>query len=104
MKRLITGIFAAAMLAASPVWAHGGGHGHGHGHGRGHGHHDERHGGKHFHHGHFDRFDGRRDVVIVREPRFVERRVFVEPQPVFVEPQPVYVQQPSSLNIVVPLR
>jgi hypothetical protein len=102
MKRLITGLFAAAMIAAAPVWAHDGGHDHDHGHG--HGHHDEHHGGRHFERGHFERFDGRRDVVVVRQPRFVERRVFVEPQPVFVEPQPVFVQQPSSLNIVIPLR
>jgi hypothetical protein len=98
MKRLITGLFAAAMLAASPVWAHGGG--------RGHGHDDDRHGGKHFKHKHgrhFDRDFDRRDVVVLREPRIIERRVFVEPQPVFVQPQPVFVQDPA-VNIVIPLR
>jgi hypothetical protein len=98
MKRFITGLFTAAILAASPVWAHGG-------HGRDD---DGRHGGKHFKHDHRDDRDfrkfkhGRRDdreVVIVREyqPRIVERHV------TYVEPAPVYVQQPG-FNIFIPLR
>ena len=90
MKRLITGIFAAAMLAASPVWAHGGG--------RGHGDNDERHGGKHLKH-HQHKHHKHDDVVVIREPRVIERRVtYVEPQPVFVQPEP------APVNIVIPLR
>jgi hypothetical protein len=93
MKRWITGVFAAAVLAAAPAWAHSGGHGHG----RGHGHHDERHGGKHWKHhgrGHFERYE-ERDVVVIREPRIIERQV------TYIEPQPVFVQQPATISIIV---
>jgi hypothetical protein len=92
MKRLITGIFAAAMLAASPVWAHGGGHGHGDN--------DERHGGKHLKHMHKHKHKHHRhdDVVVVRDPRVVERVTVIEQQPVFVQPEP------APVNIVIPLR
>lgn len=91
MKRLIAGIFAAAMLAASPVWAHGGG--------RGHGDFDERHGGKHLKHAHKHKHKHRHDeVVVVREPRVVERVTVIEPRPVFVQPEP------APVNIVIPLR
>jgi hypothetical protein len=101
MKCLITGLFTAAILAASPVWADGG-------HGRG-GDDHGRHGGKHFKHDHrdhdrdFRQFKhgrrGDREVVIVREyqPRIVERHV------TYIEPAPVYVQQPG-FNIFIPLR
>jgi hypothetical protein len=95
MKRLITGIFAATLLATSPAWANGGGHGHGHGHN------DERHGGKHLKHKHKHKHHRHDDVVVIREhqvvqPRVVERVTVVEQQPVFVQDPPV--------NIVIPLR
>ena len=92
MKRLITGIFTAALLATSPAWAHGGGHGHN----------DERHGGKHLKHAHKHKHKHKhkhhrhdRDGV-VHEQRVVERVTVVEQQPVFVQEPPV--------NIVIPLR
>ena len=95
MKRLITGIFTAALLATSPAWGHGGG--------RGHGDHDERHGGKHHKHKHKHKVKHHHrhdDVVVIRErhvePRVVERVTVVEQQPVFVQEPPV--------NIVIPLR
>ncbi|HEX2829692.1 MAG TPA: hypothetical protein VHP37_25325 [Burkholderiales bacterium] len=93
MKRFITGIFAATLLATSPAWAHGGG--------RGHGDHDERHGGKHLKHKHKHRHHHHDDVVVIQERQFVEPRV-VERVTV-LEPQPVVVQDPS-VNIVIPLR
>jgi hypothetical protein len=101
MKRIITGLFTAAILAASPVWAHGGGDRDDDDHGR--------HGGRHVEREHrdddrdFRKFEharrGGRDVVIVREfePRIVERHI------TYVEPAPVYVQQPG-FNIFIPLR
>ena len=115
MKRIITGLFAATLLATSAAWAddddrrgRGRGHGHGHGHGDKHWKHEqkelrkfEKHAWKHQRH--------HREVVVhhyAPAHRVVERHHvyhYAEPAPVYVAPPPagVHVVLP---NVFIPLR
>jgi hypothetical protein len=98
MRLLKSAFIVAAVVLASPVWAHGG---HGHGHGHGHKHHRHHHGwderrdhSEWRHHRHHRRFDDR---------RYVYSRHYVYPAyPVYAAPAPgVHIVVP---NIYIPLR
>jgi hypothetical protein len=93
-NKLIPGIAAAAaLLVATPIWAHGGGHGHGHGH--------WKHGHGHHHHAHAHYYQ---PSYVVRE-RWYPAPVYAAPvytAPVYAAPAPgVQVVLP---NIFIPLR
>jgi len=91
-NRIMTGLAAAAaLLAATPLWAHDG-HGHGD-HGRGHG------------YGHYQHFQPR-GYTVVRE-RWVPAPVYAAPvyAPVYAAPvyaAPVYRAPAPGVHIVLP--
>lgn len=104
MKRMITGIFAAAILAASPAWAD---NDHGHGHGK----HAEKEWKKEQKHREKEWRKAERHAWKERDvqyfepaPRIVERHYhYVEPVPVYAAPVPAgfHVVLP---NVYIPFR
>jgi hypothetical protein len=97
MKRILTGLFAAAILASSPAWAGGG---HGHDRGDKEWKHEQKHREKEWRklEKHARKHDRREIVVHQFEPRVIEHVHYVQPEPVY------YAPPPAALNIIIPLR
>jgi hypothetical protein len=98
MKKLITAIFAGALLATSPAWAHGG-----HGHDK-HGDKEWRKAQKHWakHHGNMQRGHDHVDVVVVHQhvhaaPAVVHQSYVVRERVVVAPPAP-----PPGVHVVMP--
>ena len=92
MKKLITAIFAGALLATSPAWA-GGGHGHGK-HADKQWHKAQKHWAKHHRHDHVvvRQYVHAAPTVVHYEPYVVRERVVVAPP---APPPGVHVVLPS---------